>query len=75
MNTFNCRSNNRVMQRAKKRVPVDSQILERAISINQIAHASNMNQSTDSEQIYLVLEEYNKESSQQSYEVFNSMYD
>jgi len=63
------------MQRAKKRVPVDSQILERAISINQIAHASNMNQSTDSEQIYLVLEEYNKESSQQSYEVFNSMYD
>jgi len=58
----------RVTPRAKKRVPVDRPILERAIAemrrignnINQIAHTSNMNQPTDSEQLHHVLEEHIK---------------
>lgn len=53
---------------AKQRVPVDRQILERAITemrrisnnIKQIAHASNINQPTDSEKLHHVLEEYVK---------------
>ncbi len=54
--------------RANKRVPVERQILERAIAelrrignnINQIAHALNMNQPTNSEQLHHVLQEHVK---------------
>jgi len=53
----------RVKPRAKPRVPVDRQILEHAIAemrrignnINHIAHASNLNQPTDSDYLYHVL--------------------
>jgi len=56
----------RVTPSAKKRVPVDRQILERTIAemrrignnINQIAHASNLNQPADSEQLHHVLEKH-----------------
>jgi len=57
-----------VTPRTKRRVPVDRQILERAIAemrrmgsnINQIAQASNMNHPTDFEYLHHVLEEHVK---------------
>ena len=56
----------RVTPRTKRRPPVDSQILERAIAemrrignnINQIAHASNLNFPLDPEQLRQALKEH-----------------
>lgn len=56
----------RVTPRTKRRTPVDSQILERAIAemrrignnINQIAHAANLNLPPDQEQLRQALKEH-----------------
>ena len=56
----------RVTPKTKRRAPVDSQILERAIAemrrignnINQIAHASNLNLPSDPEHLHQVLKEH-----------------